>query len=177
MCRICDGYTYDEVLRADDLIIRVHGWLLQHVEPGVGDCGGFGYTVGLLESYDHPELIAMDLDVDAQSALLRPIVEMIRTTGKLDHDALAAAGIDVVEVHPDHLHGDLFGSWCRRYGRPPSPGDVLQVIPPACWFCPEHAGRITRLDQPGGHTDPERSREPNRAERRQAARARRRHQR
>lgn len=42
--------------------IREYGWHCLHVLPRAGEEGvGFTYTIGLIESYDHPELMIFGL--------------------------------------------------------------------------------------------------------------------
>ena len=49
--------------------------------------------------------------------MLQPFVQPI------DHDDLADAGVTLVEVHPDHLAADWFGTWSNHFGHEP-PGPI-----------------------------------------------------
>lgn len=93
MCLICDGFSEDDVIRGLDLTIRTYGWALTQVDGGRT---AWGYTIGLLESYGHPELIVMDLDVGFQPKLMRPLVETIESEGSLD-----PAELDGLAFSPD----------------------------------------------------------------------------
>ena len=111
-----------------DLTIRVHGWSLVDVTESLP----WSYTIGLTESYGHPELMMIGVELETQSAAIRRIVEPIARTGSVDAADLIDAGIELVEVHGNHLRGDWFGTWANRYGHPPSaprfdrPGPIRQ---------------------------------------------------
>ena len=132
-------------MRGVDLAIRTHGWFLQMVTDAVP----FSYTVGLTESFGHPELMMIGMELDRQSSVIRRIVEPIEQTGHVDTADVAAAGITLVDVHDNHLDGDWFGTWVRRYGHLPPAGAYLQVVPPAEWFCSCHQHSTPRFDRPG----------------------------
>lgn len=140
-----------------DLTIRTYGWSLAQIDDGPLS---WSYTIGLTENYDHPELTIIGLELEAQSAVIHEIVEMIEETGGIDDHELEALGIELVEVHPDHLFGDRFATWSNRYERVPPAGTFLQIIPPPSWFCECHRHSMPRFDLP----DPNRT--GNRAERR-----------
>ena len=132
-------------MRGVDLAIRTHGWFLQMVTDAVP----FSYTVGLTESFGHPELMMIGMELDRQSSVIRRIVEPIEQTGHVDTADVAAAGITLVDVHDNHLDGDWFGTWVRRYGHLPPAAAYLQVVPPAEWFCSCHQHSTPRFDRPG----------------------------
>lgn len=167
MCLQCDGYSYEEAMQALDLQIRVHGWVLQHVyDDHTGE--SWSYTIGLVESYGHPELTMLDVKADEQDRVIRLLVDGIVTHGEMSPVTILAEGLEIVDVHPDHLVGDLFGTWGNRYGFPPPPGTMQQVLLPSSAFCPCHADAVTRLDKPGPLPPryASQKRRPNRAERR-----------
>lgn len=126
-----------------DLAIRVYGWYFTQIEEDPP----WSYTIGLLQSWNHPELVVMDLDHEPAAALLRWAVALIERHGRLEPAELAALGIEIVEVAAEHLEGDLFGGWANFYGGLPSPGLFVQIVPPPSWFCECHRGSIRRLDQ------------------------------
>ncbi len=114
-----------------DLTIRTFGWQLTQIT----DTNPWSYTIGLLESYDHPELMIVGLELDLQATVIRKIVDTIERTGTVDHTFLQREGITRVEVHPNHLAGDWFGTWSNFYQRVPTPGSFLQIVPPSDWCC------------------------------------------
>lgn len=152
-------------MRALELQIRVHGWALIQVDDGPTS---WCYTVGLLENYDHPELTMVDVDLAFGSRLLRELVDDVTRTGRLSSSVLDRYGLECVTVHPEHLHGDLFGTWSNLYGAPLEPGDMVQVVLPDHAFCDCHVHAARRLDIIDAVEVPHRG--PNRAERRRRAR-------
>ena len=60
-----------------DLTIRTYGWQLLQIT----DTNPWSYTIGLLENYDHPELMVTGLGLDVQNRVIRTIVRSIETTG------------------------------------------------------------------------------------------------
>ena len=145
MCLQCDGYSFEQSMLSLDLTIRTYGWQLHQIT----DDNPWSYTIGLLESYDHPELMITGLEFGMQNTVIRRIVGSIEKTGSVDHSLLADAGIELVEVHPNHLAGDWFGTWSNFYQRQPSPGSFLQIVPPSEWFCDCHQHSMPHFELPG----------------------------
>ena len=156
MCLQCDGYSYEQTMLALDLTIRTYGWQLTQVTAEMP----WSYTIGLLESYGHPELMIYGVELDTQNTVIRKIVDPIVQTGSVDHAFLERQGVTLVEVHPNHLAGDWFGTWSNFYERTPPPGSFLQIVTPGDWFCECHRHSMPHFELPG----PIRS--GNRAERR-----------
>jgi hypothetical protein len=145
MCLQCDGYSYEQSMLALDLTIRTYGWQLTQVT----DANPWSYTIGLTESYDHPELMVAGLKLDTQSMVIRKIVDSIASTGSVDHAFLQSEGVRLVEVHPNHLAGDWFASWSNHYDRVPPDGTFLQIVPPGHWFCDCHQRSMPHFELPG----------------------------
>lgn len=82
MCLQCDGYSYEEVMQALDLQIRVQGWVLQHVHDDHTGAS-WSYTIGLVEQYGHPELTMLDVKLDQQNRVIRRLVDDIVTRGSV----------------------------------------------------------------------------------------------
>ena len=152
-------------MRALDLQISVNGWVVLTVGEGEE---AFTYTVGLVEHYDHPELIVVDLAREHQYELINTLAKGVAARGRPALDLPSMRGVRCVEVHADHLQGDYFGTWSNRYGRLLQPGEALQVVPPPTWFCACHANAMRRLDLPAG--SPRFRPAPNRAQRRRRGR-------
>lgn len=165
MCIECDGYSHEEVMQVLDLQIKIHGWAVVQVGD---DDNVFSYTIGLVENFGHPELIVVDVDRRYQQGLINELAEGIAANGRPALDRPSTRGVRCVGVHPNHLHADYFGTWVSRYGELPQPGQVLQVLLPARFYCTCHASAVRRLDRadptpPVGPT-------PNRAQRRRRPR-------
>jgi len=94
-------------MQALDPQIRVHGWALVQVKD---ESTTWCYTVGLLEHFDHPELALIDVDLEFGSRLMTELVEGVTTRGVVSPWLLRREGLRCIEVHPDHLRGDLFGT-------------------------------------------------------------------
>lgn len=172
MCDICNGKTYEQVEAETRDRVRQLGWAVQGVQPSDGH-PGWAYTVGLLDSYDHPELVVVDDDWARGASLLNALGRAVRDGAIFEPgDAIDLCGsrAEVIDVHPDHLASNVMAMWHNIRGpgsgllpldleayqlvaRDPLPdGDVLPDV---------------RLGGPGpvlGVTG------PNRAERRAAAR-------
>jgi len=146
MCFICDGGTHEQSRRFIELAIIYYGWAVRGVHPvdDEPDGGHWSHTIGLLESFGHPELVITDVEYELAGQLLNDLGEDIR------------AGVDITEhgdfrfreVHPDHLDTDLLAAYWENYGHAPAPGQVWQVVLPDYRFCPEHAGGGTDLTDP-----------------------------
>jgi hypothetical protein len=145
MCLQCDGYSYEQSMLALDLTIRTYGWQLTQVT----DANPWSYTIGLTESYGHPELMIVGLELDLQNTVIRKIVDPIVETGSVDCSFLEREGVTLVEVHPNHLAGDWFGTWSNFYERTPPPGSFLQIVPPGDWFCECHQHSMPHFELPG----------------------------
>jgi hypothetical protein len=127
-----------------DLTIRTYGWQLTQITGP----NPWSYTIGLLESYDHPELMVTGLELDMQNTVIRKIVDSIKQTGHVDNAFLQSEGVTLVDVHPNHLAGDWFGTWSNFYQRIPTPGSFLQIVPPSDWFCDCHAHAMPHFELP-----------------------------
>jgi len=144
MCLRCDGYSEDDVNRMVDLHIRVYGYHVTQVEDRDPWC----YTIGLEQSFGHPEVVTTTLKMSAQVELIQTVAAMLTGTGEIDHAQLGRLGIRLVPVHRGHLATGLVGGWEAFYARPATPGSFLQVLPPKNWLCPCHRNAVTRLDRP-----------------------------
>jgi hypothetical protein len=143
MCLQCDGYSFEDVMRMTDLHIRVYGYSLVQVEEAEPWC----YTIGLTESFGHPELVACGLKMEAEVELIRTVAGMV-IHDRLDDGRLAALDMRLVTVHHTNLTGDMFGTWMNFYGDELEPGSFMQVLPPRSWLCECHRDAVVRLDRP-----------------------------
>ena len=92
MCLECDGFSHEQVMRGLDLKIRTYGWALTQVDEGPS---AFSYTIGLVESYGHPELIALDFDAKHHHPLISWLVDDI-----VEHGRITEAGVHDVAIFP-----------------------------------------------------------------------------
>lgn len=135
MCFICDGGTDEEF---DDLIescIDDPGWFVM----GVYDPGGppgWAYTIGLRESFDHPELVLTGRACfHCAHKALNELGDRVAGGDKFvigDHVFLPEGGeVRFAKVHENHWQTDLFNAWkafyrARRVTSPPR--EALQVV-------------------------------------------------
>jgi hypothetical protein len=159
MCVICDGQTQEQSARFIELTIIHHGWALRHVHPGADDPTGghWTYTIGLVENFNHPELVITDTEYEVAGSLLNALGEEIRSGHEIS--PITESGFELNEVHPAHLASELFYGWANNYGYPPGPGEMLQVVKPADRYCTSHAKSRTDLRDPNqfpGGRNPER---------------------
>ncbi len=154
MCEMCDGKSFQQVLDDTRDHVRRFGWAVRGVEPEPTR-PGWVYTVGLLDSYEHPELVVFDDDWSRGASLLNALGRAVRDGEELvpgDHIALGAgASAHIVDVHPDHLATELFAMWhnVRQVGTvtPPEELAAHQVV----LLHPEpgqHGPGELRLDRP-----------------------------
>ena len=136
MCFLCDGGTADELMREITDHIDQHGWHVMGVDGGPRG-SGWAYTIGLTESFGHPELAYTGMccfrcahhSLNAFGARIAE-GEQFATGDDIvfDGDLLARFG----PVHQRHWQAERFNMWLEFYdGKPwrPSPC-ALQVI----WF-------------------------------------------
>ena len=142
MCMRCDGYSWEEIERHTDLVIRVHGFMMIHVE----DDPPWTYTVGAFESWDQPELIVVDIEATIQKALVQAVAEDYADFGEIRAETLDLLDVELVTVDESHFAEGLVGGWEARYSMSASTGDFVQVVPGRSWFCDDCAPRVRRLD-------------------------------
>jgi|GEM_PF-368583 len=115
MCVICDGQTQEQAARFIELTIIQHGWALRHVHPGADDPTGghWTYTIGLVENFNHPELVITDTEYEVAGSLLNALGEEIRSGHEIS--SITESGFELNEVHPAHLASELFYGWADNY--------------------------------------------------------------
>jgi hypothetical protein len=172
MCAICDGFTLDQVLAQCATVIAREGFVLQ----GVSDDDRFGwvYTVGLLDSARHPELIMAGAQLDASARLLQQLGSDVLDGARFAIGDTIVLGPDIARVgavHPIHYRRDMFATWHNLAAR----GDVreteldaVQVLAPASWVAGHQKQPV--LAQPFAHLGAARPHE-----RRSKSRTRRKH--
>lgn len=122
MCDICNGRTPDQAIADLRAFIRRTGWGVQGVEPDPGS-PGWAYTIGLLTSYDHPELLIVDHDIGRGAQILNSLAWNIRDGSIIEPgDAIDLGGCraEVIDIDPHHLHNGTMAVWPRIH--PPMPG-------------------------------------------------------
>jgi hypothetical protein len=139
----CDGYSWEEIARHTDLVIRVHGFTTIHVE----DQRPWTYTVGAFESWDQPELLVVDIDPTIQKALIRAVGDDYADFGEIRPETLDLLDVELVTVDESHFADGLVAAWEGRYSMAASTGDFVQLLPGSSWFCGECRPPQRRLDE------------------------------
>jgi hypothetical protein len=120
MCRICDGFTIEEIIADDAAEIAEHGFVLQGVagESGRGDDpDSWVYTVGLIDTIGHPEMIVAGVGVDTGGRVLSHLARWAIEDGERfepgDGIELGSGRADVGKVHDAHFgrNRGTFNMW------------------------------------------------------------------
>lgn len=136
MCMICDGATPDEALFHIHGVIHRYGWFIQYVQHRkMGR--SWGYTIGLSDGFDHPELVVAGLDMKRSTALLNAAGEKVRQGKRLaPTERYHLCGVDtwvgVSPVHPNHFDRGVLAVWDEYYGAlgpPYPPAEALEIVP------------------------------------------------
>jgi hypothetical protein len=111
MCDICNGFTIEEVIERDAARIAEHGFILQAVsESGRDDDPrSWVYTVGLLDTIGHPEMIVAGADLEASGRVLSYLAHWA-----MDDDERFEPG-DAIELGPGVA--DVGAVHAVQYGR------------------------------------------------------------
>jgi hypothetical protein len=148
MCEICDGKSIEQVRTERRDRIDAYGYTLSYVES----TPPWGYTIGLVEHDDHPELVVAGLGPGDTSVVLHPLAQAIQLGYALEPgDVSCFEGLDleVREVHPAQLTLGLCATWLDHYATY-GPKDLtlkaLQIVMPNDLFCDHHQDRQPRLD-------------------------------
>ena len=144
MCMRCDGYSWEEIDRHTDLMIRVNGYIAIHVEGP----RSWTYTIGANESWDQPDLVVVGVEPALQQILIHALADDYRVHGEIRDETVHDLDLEIVAVHESHVDQGLVAEWEQRYSMVPRPGDVVQIVPGPSWFCDRHAGQAVRLDKP-----------------------------
>lgn len=79
MCRVCEGFTIDDVMALDAVRIAEVGYGIQGVIAPSGDhddgVGAWAYTVGLLDAAGHPEMIIAGVAPDLAASVLSVLAQ------------------------------------------------------------------------------------------------------
>jgi len=131
MCVLCEGGTEDDLFFGQMLKIASKGFTVMAIlgEPT------WAYTIGLMQSFDHPELVVSNLPECCVSSILVPLTDRIRGGELFDESsppvALKWGTIRFGPVHHQQWDKGRLDSWLRYYralgGEPPFER-ALQVV-------------------------------------------------
>jgi Domain of unknown function (DUF4262) len=174
MCRICEGFSLDDVLALDAARIAEYGFMIVGVGGPDGrddDPRSWAYTVGLLDAVGHPEMVIAGVPTETSGPLLsvlaRSALEGERyDVGETIDVGRGAARVGLVNEIQYEL--DTFNMWhnLRSNGTLRTPElEAVQIVLPSTFFCSVHRQVQPLLDDPEARVDAYRP-PPNRAERR-----------
>jgi hypothetical protein len=112
----------DETLHAIAQTIDEHGWWVGLIDED-DEGPGFAYTLGLVQSFGHPELIVFGLRREVMHGILNGLGERVRSGERLPEETRIA---DVLErelqvvlrpVRGEDNFGEYLGYGLRYYGR------------------------------------------------------------
>ncbi|QEH37566.1 hypothetical protein OJF2_61570 [Aquisphaera giovannonii] len=109
----------DDVDRRTLARIRDHGWQVMAVEAD-DEGPGFAYSVGLVRTFGHPEILTIGLDVRVLMGMINAVSELVRAGKRFDHldesgDVLEAYNVAFRKVEPRHFRD--FVGYARWYYR------------------------------------------------------------
>lgn len=123
--------SHEKVIAKIRSDVDAFGWHCLSVSPCEGEAGeSFTYTIGLVETFDHPEIMIFGLGNKVSHGILSNCVEMIRKgvafQADIDYPGVIGAGYKVVfkKVLPEFLP-EYFGAASRFYGDKPFNGLVM----------------------------------------------------
>ncbi|MEY2419083.1 MAG: hypothetical protein QOG90_1763 [Actinomycetota bacterium] len=116
---MCEGQTIEDHLAWIGDSIERAGWALQGVATG-SSSKDWAYTIGLMENYDHAELVVSGVDATLASRMLNAMAAGVATGERYEPGELIEFGDgDVVarfvKVHPSYFAGDKFAMWFNYY--------------------------------------------------------------
>jgi Domain of unknown function (DUF4262) len=134
MCRVCEGFSIEDVTLLGATRIAAEGFGIQGVIGPGGDRDGTGswtYTVGLLDAAGHPELIVAGLlPVDGSSLLSLLAGSVLK--GEIyeigDTIDLGEYVADVGAVHDIQYELDTFSTWYRMKDAGVLDADDLEAV-------------------------------------------------
>ena len=153
MCAVCNGATTEEIFLALHLQIVERGFAIVPVGT-TAENKGWAYTVGLIDSKGHPELVVaghpLGRAVDILCELGAAVISGTRLDITCDHLLFRSTEIGARPVHERHLKDGLMAFWHNYYegvGRPDLVPQALQIVLPDGDWCFVHQTTQPRLDQ------------------------------
>ncbi len=126
--------TYAATTRAIDEV----GWMVIGV-MGSARGPGWSYTVGLLESFGHPEFLITGMNPETAHGVLNAFGFEVKAGRRFEglgqeFEGIINVPVRLVTVHQSHWAGDRFNQWHGYYedvgGQPDEPR-AMQVVWPA----------------------------------------------
>lgn len=152
MCRMCDGLSLDDVLADDAAQIAEHGYVLIGVDDPDPDRSPWIYTVGLLDTAGHPELIIAGVSIDTSASLLSALAGSVLEGERYEAGEtirLPRGVARVGAVNEVQYELDTFNMWHNQWVEgnvQAAELEALQILLPSTLFCSVHGDVQPRLD-------------------------------
>jgi hypothetical protein len=131
MCVLCDGGTQDELFFSQFGKILKYGFTTVMVEAP----SPWAYTIGLVQSFGHPELTLAGLPECCTSTVVCEVTDRIRDGERFDVSSppltFEWGTVRFGPVDPDQWAKGRFDAWLEYYravGGEPPPLDIVQVV-------------------------------------------------
>src|SRR5947209_6271559 len=116
MCLICDGFTHEEAHSGEFVRIAMYGFTM----IAVGGSPTWTYTIGLLQSFGHPELVMTGLSPGDSADLITAVVELIREGAVFDAASppltvCSCTEVAFGDVHEEQWLQGRFDGWLGYY--------------------------------------------------------------
>ena len=172
MCRVCEGFSFEDSILLDAASLAEYGWIMSGVrsDPDAG-IPPWLYTVGLLDVADHPEMIIAGVSTESSARILHILAGRVLDGEQFfvgDYIDVGLGKASVGAVHPIQYELGTFNVWheLQRIGAVDATElTAVQIFAPDELFCPEHRDMQPVLADVDARVDTPRRR-PNRAERR-----------
>ena len=176
MCRVCEGFSFEDAILLDAAAIAEYGYIMQGVmgDPDEG-IPPWIYTVGLLDVADHPEMIIAGPSTESSARVLHMLAGRVLDGEQFfvgDNIDIGLGKASVGAVHDVQYELDTFNVWhqLQRIGAVEATElTAVQIFLPAEMFCHEHRDTQPVLADVDARVDGPLPR-PNRAERRRRRR-------
>ena len=134
MCVLCEGGSEEDLLRDEFMRIALDGFTVVLVESE----SPWAYTIGLTQSFDHPELVVTGGSEDSTLHVLGHLIGRIKDGARFEVDSPPFSPCDCLPyrfgpVHPAQWEQGRFDQWLRYYtwaGGELPPQRALQVLVP-----------------------------------------------
>ena len=169
MCRMCEGFSLEDDLALSAASLAEYGFLTIGIdEPDDPGSPNWTYTVGLLDTYGHPELVVAGPPVVSAHALIHQVWHQIdegRRFSPGDRWRFEIGIVDFGSVDPVQYDLVTFNRWhlLADHGYLHTPLEAIQVFVPALWKDVPSIWVEPDLSDPSARVDAWR---PNRAARR-----------
>ncbi|HVJ96808.1 MAG TPA: DUF4262 domain-containing protein [Acidimicrobiia bacterium] len=152
MCRICDGEDPEDLMQEDAARIAFYGYTMQAV--GDDEHAPWVYTVGLLDGFDHPELIIAGASLKTSGRILAAMADAVTEGFTYDvGDSITVGGntISFGAVHEVQYGLSTFATWhnLRDEGVLKAERlEALQIVLGPSYFCSCHQSTQPILSDP-----------------------------